>query len=99
VLSHSTDEFAYDKMHQVSAEAKERSAIWIPRSKDDILPMFSGRALIDPGLVLVSHWWPDDGIPDPTRTGPGLTAASLRCAEWRAHIPPASSRDRLVEGE
>jgi SAM-dependent methyltransferase len=65
VLSHSTDEFAPERTHQASAEAKQRGATWIPRSKDDILHMFSGRELIDPGLVLVSYWRPDGGVPGP----------------------------------
>jgi SAM-dependent methyltransferase len=63
VLSHSTDEFAPDRTHQASAEAKARGATWIPRSKDDILRMFNGRELLDPGLVLVSYWRPDRDIP------------------------------------
>jgi hypothetical protein len=65
VLSHSTDEFAPDRTHQASAEAKQRGAIWIPRGKDDILRMFNGRELVDPGLVLVSYWRPDGGVPVP----------------------------------
>ena len=63
VLSHSTDEFAPDRTHQASAEAKARGATWIPRSKNDILRMFNGRELLDPGLVLVSYWRPDGGAP------------------------------------
>jgi hypothetical protein len=27
--------------------------------------MFNGRELIDPGLVLVSRWRPDGGVPGP----------------------------------
>jgi S-adenosyl methyltransferase len=65
VLSHSTDEFAPDRTHQASDEAKQRGAIWIPRPKDDILRMFNGRQLVDPGLVLVSYWRPDGGVPVP----------------------------------
>jgi O-methyltransferase involved in polyketide biosynthesis len=64
VLSHSTDEFAPDRTHQASAEAKERGATWIPRSKDAILRMFNGRELLDPGLVPVSYWRPDGGASD-----------------------------------
>ncbi len=30
-----------------------------------ILRMFNGRELVDPGLVLVSYWRPDDGDPGP----------------------------------
>ena len=59
VISHSTDEFAPERTHAASAAAAERGAIWIPRPKADIARMFNGRELIDPGLVLVSHWRPD----------------------------------------
>ncbi|MGH3253422.1 MAG: SAM-dependent methyltransferase [Trebonia sp.] len=59
VISHSTDEFAPERTHRASAEARERGATWIPRAKDDIAAMFGGRELVDPGLVLVSRWRPD----------------------------------------
>jgi SAM-dependent methyltransferase len=65
VLSHCTDEFAYEKMHEGSADFKRRGGIFVPRGKDAILAMFNGRKLLDPGLVLVSRWRPDDGQPDP----------------------------------
>jgi hypothetical protein len=38
---------------------------FIPRGKDAIARMFNGRELVDPGLVLVSYWRPDDGDPGP----------------------------------
>jgi SAM-dependent methyltransferase len=63
VLSHSTDEFAPERMHQASAEAARRGATWVPRGKDDILCMFNGRDLVDPGLVIVSRWRPDRDVP------------------------------------
>jgi S-adenosyl methyltransferase len=63
VLSHGTDEFSYDQMRQMQREAKERGAIFVPRSKDAILAMFNGRPLVEPGLVLVSYWRPDGGQP------------------------------------
>jgi SAM-dependent methyltransferase len=59
VISHSTDEFAPERTHRASAEARERGATWIPRGKDDIADMFGGRELVDPGLVLASRWRPD----------------------------------------
>jgi hypothetical protein len=58
-ISHSTDEFAPERTHAASAAAAERGAIWLPRPKDDIARLFSGRELLDPGLVLVSRWRPD----------------------------------------
>jgi SAM-dependent methyltransferase len=63
ILSHSTDEFAPERMQQASAEAARRGATWVPRGRDDILRMFNGRDLIDPGLVLVSRWRPDRELP------------------------------------
>ena len=65
ILSHATDEFAPERTHQTSAEAAQRGATWIPRGKDDILRMFNGLELLDPGLVLVSYWRPEGGVPDP----------------------------------
>jgi SAM-dependent methyltransferase len=64
VISHSTDEFAPERTHAASQAATERGATWLPRSKDAIGRMFNGRALTDPGLVLVSQWRPD-GAPGP----------------------------------
>jgi hypothetical protein len=64
VLSHCTDEFAPEKMHEGSADAKRGGAIFVPRSRDAISHMFNGRDLIDPGLVLISYWRPG-GQPDP----------------------------------
>jgi SAM-dependent methyltransferase len=63
VLSHSTDEFAPERTHQASAEAARRGATWVPRGQEDILRMFNGLPLVEPGLVLVSYWRPDGGVP------------------------------------
>jgi SAM-dependent methyltransferase len=63
ILSHSTDEFAPDRTHAASKAAMDRGAIWIPRGKDAIARMFNGLPLVDPGLVLVSHWRPEGGLP------------------------------------
>jgi len=65
VLSHCTDEFAYDKMHEGSVHFRQRGGTFIPRSKDAILHMFNRKKLLDPGLVLVSYWRPDNGRPPP----------------------------------
>jgi hypothetical protein len=59
------DEFAQERVRAASRAATERGATWLPRSKDAIGGMFGGRELLDPGLVLVSHWRPEGGVPDP----------------------------------
>jgi len=65
VLSHATGDFAPERTHETSAGAAQRGATWVPRGKDDILRMFNGRDLVDPGLVLVSYWRPEGGDPGP----------------------------------
>jgi hypothetical protein len=60
VISHSTDEFAPERTHAASKAAAERGATWLPRPREEIARMFRGRELVDPGLVLVSYWRPDE---------------------------------------
>ncbi len=65
VISHATDEPSPEKMQANSEVAESSGAVLIPRGKDAILRMFNGRELVDPGLVLVCYWRPDDGDPGP----------------------------------
>jgi SAM-dependent methyltransferase len=65
VISHVTDEFAPEQMHAVTAESARRGATFIGRGRDAIAAMFNGRELVDPGLVLISYWRPDNGQPEP----------------------------------
>ena len=65
VLSHCTDEFAYDTMHEGSRRLKQDGGIFVPRSREAIRRIFNGRELLDPGLRLVSYWRPEGGVPDP----------------------------------
>jgi S-adenosyl methyltransferase len=63
-ISHVTDEFAPERMHAVTAEYQRRGTTFIGRGKAAIRRMFNGRELVDPGLVVMSHWRPDDSRPD-----------------------------------
>jgi S-adenosyl methyltransferase len=64
-ISHATDDPSPEKMRANSEVAESSGAILIPRGKDAILRMFNGRELVDPGLVLVSYWRPENGDPGP----------------------------------
>lgn len=65
LISQLTGEFAPDRM-QVNADlADDSGTMLLPRDKDAIARMFNGLPLVDPGLVLVSHWRPEGGDPDP----------------------------------
>jgi hypothetical protein len=63
-LSHFTSEFAPERLQMASELAEQRGVIIRARSKQAIAAMFGGRPLVDPGLVLISRWRPDDA-PDP----------------------------------
>ena len=64
VISHATDEFAPEKMHQITAEYAKRGTVFIGRGKDAILRLFNGRELVDPGIVQMSFWRPEGDRPE-----------------------------------
>jgi hypothetical protein len=63
VISHVTGDFAPERMAQVTASYAERGAVFIGRTRAQVTDMFSGRALVDPGVVQISYWRPDGGTP------------------------------------
>ncbi len=63
VLSHGTSDLDPERS-RIGAELAERWGLtFVPRGKDGILRLFDGRPLVDPGLVLVSRWRPDEDEP------------------------------------
>jgi SAM-dependent methyltransferase len=64
VISHATDEFAPERMHAITAEYAKRGTVFVGRSREAIQRMFHGTELLDPGVVRISYWRPDDGQPD-----------------------------------
>lgn len=59
VISHFTGDFNAEKADFVSAAARANDDVVSPRSHDEILRLFNGRELIEPGLVQVPWWRPD----------------------------------------
>jgi SAM-dependent methyltransferase len=64
VISHVTDEFDPNRMHAITAEYAKRGTVFIGRSREAIRRMFNDTELVEPGVVLASHWRPDGGQPD-----------------------------------
>lgn len=63
VLSHITDELAYDRMQNLSRVYAERGITLIPRSRAEIEAFFDGLKLVRPGLQFVNRWRPDPPKP------------------------------------
>ena len=61
VLSHCAGDIDPERMRLSSARAERAGVPFVPRGRDEILRLFNGRPLVDPGLVLVSYWRPDNG--------------------------------------
>jgi SAM-dependent methyltransferase len=59
VLSHGTGDLDPERSRIGAEMAEQWGLTFVPRSHDQILKLFNGRTLIDPGLVLVSRWRPD----------------------------------------
>jgi hypothetical protein len=64
VLSHCTSDMSPERMHIASIGAERSGVTFVPRGRDEILKLFNGKPLTSPGLVLVSHWRPDNGVAD-----------------------------------
>jgi hypothetical protein len=62
VLSHGTSDMNPERMGFASVRAESAGVIFVPRGRDEILKLFNGNPLVDPGLVLVSYWRPDNGV-------------------------------------
>jgi hypothetical protein len=62
VISHFTGDFDAAKADLVAAGARANDDVVRPRSRDEILRLFNGRELIEPGLVQVPWWRPDAPI-------------------------------------
>jgi SAM-dependent methyltransferase len=59
VISHCTYDLDPEKVMGRAAAAGEWGLTFVPRSHADILAMFNGRPLAEPGLTLVTRWRPD----------------------------------------
>jgi hypothetical protein len=82
VLSHGTTEDrptvarAAEKVYDQAVAAPLRM-----RSRAELLPLFEGFELIEPGLVPIPHWRPEPGDPDAADTGRfwgGLAGVALK---------------------
>ena len=68
VLSHATADFHPSESVEVAEVYKKATASLTPRTHAEVLALFDGFDLVDPGLVQVHEWRPDGPV-DPTPVG------------------------------
>ena len=64
IISHPTADWAPDTMAAVAAMAARAGTTFVPRSHQQVARFFTGCQLVEPGLVPVLAWRPDDSPPD-----------------------------------
>jgi hypothetical protein len=65
VIAHATHEAAPEAAAQVHDLSMAATASIHPRAREEIMPFFSGFDLVEPGLVYISSWRPDEPPTDP----------------------------------
>jgi S-adenosyl methyltransferase len=61
ILSHFTSDLDPERSAASAANAEAWGMIFVPRTREEILRLFNGRPLVDPGLALVARWRPGAG--------------------------------------
>jgi hypothetical protein len=66
-VTHSTADFSPQEISGVAAATRQAGVRYTPRSQAEVATFFAGLDLVEPGVVPVLAWRPDDGQPaDPT---------------------------------
>jgi hypothetical protein len=67
-VTHSTADFSPGEVSGVAEATRQAGVRYTPRSQAEVATFFTGLDLVDPGMVPVLAWRPDDGEPeDPNR--------------------------------
>ncbi|MCW3816141.1 SAM-dependent methyltransferase [Micromonospora sp. DR5-3] len=62
-ITHPTGDFDPEAMAAAVASASHGGMTLVPRSRDEVARFFDGWELVEPGIVPVLAWQPDDGAP------------------------------------
>jgi hypothetical protein len=61
-LTHLTNDFESVRGDEIVATMRSTQNNVFPRTRAEVLAMFTGYDLVEPGLVTTSHWRPDPGV-------------------------------------
>jgi len=62
-ITHPTGDFNPEAVKTAVAAAVDSGMTLVPRSRDEVARFFEGWELVEPGIVPVAAWQPDDGEP------------------------------------
>ena len=65
-ITHPTADFAPDEVNAAVEAATSAGLTLVPRDRTAVERFFGDWELLEPGLVPVSGWRPDQPVPDPT---------------------------------
>ncbi|SES28914.1 S-adenosyl methyltransferase [Lentzea xinjiangensis] len=68
-LTHLTDDFTAIRGEQIIRTMKSSRDNVFPRTREEVLQLFTGYELVEPGLVTTSSWRPGGGLADVHDTG------------------------------
>jgi S-adenosyl methyltransferase len=63
-IGHPTADFDPNAMTAMAAAAQQAGIPYVPRSRDEIAKFFNGLELVEPGIVPIAAWRPEDDAPD-----------------------------------
>jgi hypothetical protein len=71
VVSHVTGEVMSEEVDRAVKLLNEQPGfVLVPRTRDEVSRFFTGLELVEPGLVLIDRWRPDEGTPAPSEEWP-----------------------------
>jgi hypothetical protein len=63
-ISHVTGDFSPEQMKRTTEENARRGVTFVGRARHEVEGLFNDWDLVDPGVVPIAYWRPDDGRPD-----------------------------------
>jgi hypothetical protein len=63
-IGHPTADFDINAMTAMASAAQQTGITYVPRSRDDVARFFAGLELVEPGIVPILAWHPDDDTSD-----------------------------------
>jgi hypothetical protein len=71
VVSHVTSDIMAEEVTGAAKLINDQPGFaLVPRTRDEVARFFAGLEMVEPGVVLIDEWRPDEGAPGPSETWP-----------------------------